>query len=413
MPARAKKKKADMAPADLVARWARGHQSGVVVPLRSQFADKPQCVRMSGRGAIDELREILRGADAPKRTMERALDESETGEDVSVWTCSTKAVDSYKTTFNPDGWVLDHFERNPVVLFAHDRGSMPIGKDVGAWIQPKKALKGVTRYAPADVNPFGHAVGAMVRWGGLNAVSVGFEPIEFEINEERDDGESFFVPVDFLSQRLLEYSVVPVPSNPEAVLEGRTLRDHLRAEGVDIRAMVEWCERALDGEALPNVGPLNVPRLLVERARKAIVSVGDGLVLAPSSYVRADDDEEKPPVAEGETPDEEEEEERAADDAAALCPECGHEGVVGDFVVEAEPSEEEVAELDEVPERALLAQCRKRGLAVGQVDHDEDGMSESDLDGLEAHLAMTARRAAEQAMVEVDGQLPGGRSSTT
>lgn len=71
----------------------------------------------------------------------------------------------------------------------------------------------------------------------MRAVSVGFVPKKWTRNEERAG-----YAVDFVEQELLEYSAVPVPANPEALLEAKSA-------GIDVAPMVEWAEKVLDGAA--------------------------------------------------------------------------------------------------------------------------------------------------------------------
>lgn len=67
----------------------------------------------------------------------------------------------------------------------------------------------------------------------MRATSVGFTPIKYQFNDERKHG------IDFLEQELFEYSCVPVPSNPEALIEAS-------AKGIDTTPLKEWAERVLD-----------------------------------------------------------------------------------------------------------------------------------------------------------------------
>jgi hypothetical protein len=65
--------------------------------------------------------------------------------------------------------------------------------------------------------------------------------------------------IDFLRQELLEFSCVPVPANPDALIQAR-------AKGIDTAPMVSWAERVLDGEPGTRA-PL--PRRKLERLAKA------------------------------------------------------------------------------------------------------------------------------------------------
>lgn len=140
---------------------------------------------------------------------------------------STAAKDRDGDTINPKGWILTNFLKNPVVLFGHDNRSLPIGKAVNIRLEGGE-LKASVKFANADMNPLAESVFQMVKAGFLNATSVGFSPVEFE----RNDGG-----IHFIKQELLEFSIVPIPSNPEALVT---------AKGINLLPMKEWFKEYLD-----------------------------------------------------------------------------------------------------------------------------------------------------------------------
>ncbi len=100
-----------------------------------------------------------------------------------------------------DGWELKNFKKNPVLLWSH-RQDFPIGKVLDIWKEGKKLMFKAKMYLKDEM---GMKVYNFLKDGMLNTVSVGFMPKEF------DDGK-------FTKQELFELSVVPVPSNPEAMV---------------------------------------------------------------------------------------------------------------------------------------------------------------------------------------------------
>lgn len=137
------------------------------------------------------------------------------------FTISTGAIDREKDTVSVAGWDIEAYVRNPVVLWGHKAGELPIGRciDIG---NDGTALRALVDFVPADMPEVGEraeAVLRMCRTGFLSATSVGFRPLEYKIAEDRDDGESWWPPVDFLRHELLEFSVVSVPANPEALID--------------------------------------------------------------------------------------------------------------------------------------------------------------------------------------------------
>ena len=158
------------------------------------------------------------------------------GEDrVLQFTISTGNPDRESDTISVDGWKLDNYRKNPVVLWAHDYSEPPVAKSLAEWVEEGK-LKSRAQFTPRELYPFGYMIYEMYKHGYMNAVSVGFLPLKWVHNEERDG----FFPIDFVEQELLEYSAVPVPANPEALIDARS-------KGIDLAPLVEWAEKVLDG----------------------------------------------------------------------------------------------------------------------------------------------------------------------
>ena len=115
-------------------------------------------------------------------------------------------TDRYGDTINPEGWVLKNFNKNPVLLWAHDHHTPTVGRALKVWVEGKVLMmKG--EFAPT---PFAQELKLLAENGFLRAFSVGFKPIDYKFN---DNG------VDFLSQELLEVSFVNVPAYAEALMK--------------------------------------------------------------------------------------------------------------------------------------------------------------------------------------------------
>lgn len=145
-------------------------------------------------------------------------------EDGSVsFVASTQGADRYGDTIDQKGWDTASYERNPVLLWAHDYNTRPVGK-VGRLDKGGDLTARDVSFTPAEMHAFGAEVGAMVAAGFLNTVSVGFLPKKWE---ERWDETKGFLGFHFLEMELLEISVVPVPANPQALVEGRAFAKSL------------------------------------------------------------------------------------------------------------------------------------------------------------------------------------------
>jgi HK97 family phage prohead protease len=121
---------------------------------------------------------------------------------------STEATDRDGESIKIDGWDTTNFKRNPVLLWAHDYRSLPIGKFVNIKRDHTlKALVGTIEWASFEANPFAQLVKQQFKEGIMSAFSVGFIP-------RKRNPEN---PLEIIEAELLEVSAVPVPANPEAL----------------------------------------------------------------------------------------------------------------------------------------------------------------------------------------------------
>jgi HK97 family phage prohead protease len=147
------------------------------------------------------------------------------------FTISTASIDRHGDKINQAGWRLDAYRKNPVVLWAHSYDGFPVAKSKSIWAEGD-ALKSIAAFVPNDNQAVGRraqGVYDLYKGGFLSATSVGFLPIKWAWTEDSDRKYG----VDFEEQELLEYSLVPVPANAEALIEARGM-------GVDIEPVLEW-----------------------------------------------------------------------------------------------------------------------------------------------------------------------------
>lgn len=178
-------------------------------------------------------------------------------DDRYTFTISSGGVDRDRDTIDPNGWKLDNYRKNPVVLFGHQSRQPPIGRaeNVGA---RDGALKADVVFAEPGTYALADTVRGLVDQDILRSTSVGFIPLKWTLDEERSG-------VDFFEQELYEFSIVPIPSNTDA------LRD---LKGVDLAPLVEWAELTLDTAKGPG---LWVPKE-VAQARK--IAAGEPVSVA-------------------------------------------------------------------------------------------------------------------------------------
>lgn len=154
---------------------------------------------------------------------------------------TTGSVDRDNDTISPKGWDTGDFMKNPVVLWAHDYSMLPVAMAIDL-VPTETGLESTAQFPPKGLHPFADTVFEMVKLGMLNATSVGFRPLEFTRDEERGG-------LNFVRQSLLEWSIVPVPANAEALIVARTA-------GIDVEPLQEWARKVLkltnpQGETVP------------------------------------------------------------------------------------------------------------------------------------------------------------------
>ncbi|MFA5385785.1 MAG: HK97 family phage prohead protease, partial [Eubacteriales bacterium] len=138
-----------------------------------------------------------------------------------VFKISTKAMDRDEDVMEPMGCDLTNYRANPVVLFAHDYQSPPIGKSIRESIYPE-FIESEVEFAPTA---FAQDCKKLCEGGFLNAASVGFNGIESEPVQGSKWGKHY------KKWELLEWSVVPVPANAGSLIQGA------KAKGLNLDAM--------------------------------------------------------------------------------------------------------------------------------------------------------------------------------
>ena len=151
---------------------------------------------------------------------------------------SNAAVDRSGDSFvDAKGWQLNDYLLNPVVLWDHNPHEPPVAKAVATYVEDN-ALKSVAFFPPA-ASALSESIYKMLQVGLLNACSVGFRPVEWKMSTRTVKlGDFEMRGLDFYKQYLLEWSIVSIPDNPEALRE--------KHKGLDLRPYAAWAEKALD-----------------------------------------------------------------------------------------------------------------------------------------------------------------------
>lgn len=132
-----------------------------------------------------------------------------------------------------DGWKFKAWKANPVVLWAHESWSLPIAQGLTVKLEGAGDSRIVVSTAEFETHEFAQNVLELIDRGTLRASSVGMKPLKIMFNEERGG-------IDFISQELLEWSIVPIPQNPRALLLAAN-------DGVNLAPLRKWSLGILDG----------------------------------------------------------------------------------------------------------------------------------------------------------------------
>lgn len=113
-------------------------------------------------------------------------------------------------------WDLKNYESNPIVLFGHDpsKPENVLGKALKITTEKdgdRTTTSALVQFAEAGTSKGVDTVWSLVKQGILKTVSVGFIPHAYK-NTDTDDS-----PTILSDNELLEFSIVPIPANPQAV----------------------------------------------------------------------------------------------------------------------------------------------------------------------------------------------------
>ena len=137
------------------------------------------------------------------------------GEPGTVFVASEESADRMGDIIEVAGWELENFQRNPVLMFAHDYRVAPIGTVPKVWVlKGLKQLLNTVSFDEAD--PLAAFIKGKYDRGVMRAESVGFRALEFELQEDVK-GILGMPALRFTKQELIEISAVPVPAHPAAL----------------------------------------------------------------------------------------------------------------------------------------------------------------------------------------------------
>jgi hypothetical protein len=200
---------------------------------------------------------------------------------------SSYRKDRHGTILNQENWMLDNYRKNPVVAYAHNLGKglitdpnpdFVIGKSTRIWIEGKgktARLEAEAQFEDAAINPMAEKIFRKLLFGSLSATSVGFMELgegKYGIGDEAlgRNNETYY----FDGQELLEWSVVNVPSNPDA--GKRKVKDG----GI---AAISYAARSLSWS---NLRPSKIEDFTVENILTLLDGIDANILMTDPSKVR-------------------------------------------------------------------------------------------------------------------------------
>ncbi|OCK44374.1 hypothetical protein BA195_06770 [Tenacibaculum soleae] len=129
---------------------------------------------------------------------------------------SSESVDTYSTVFKQDGADLSRYAAGGIVLYMHDSFSGDEDNILGRGEVFKEGaeLIGRVTFEPREINEKADKIFRKIENGTPFMASIGARVIKAELGDE-SRGEDKNI-VYFRAWQLLEFSVVPVGSNPDA-----------------------------------------------------------------------------------------------------------------------------------------------------------------------------------------------------
>jgi HK97 family phage prohead protease len=131
-----------------------------------------------------------------------------------------KTVTGYASTFQWDrdgerfvkgAWDLSSYQKNPVVLWAHDPYQAPIAKCTGI-VEDETGLRVMAQFDEKSERSM--EIFSLMQRGFINAFSVGFIRKSFVV-EDRGEGQK---GIAITQAELYEFSAVSIPANPGALV---------------------------------------------------------------------------------------------------------------------------------------------------------------------------------------------------
>ena len=233
--------------------------------------------------------------------MKRTEPTSSKKEKVS-FVASSATPDRYGDIIDQKGWILDNYKKNPVVLLNHDSNQLPIGKG-NVYIRNDQLTIDV-EFDSED--PRAKEVERKAKKGFMNAVSVGFRPLESKSRSELPTDHKYYGQrgMYYSKAELLEVSIVTIPANGEATMLEQKFYNAIKEE------ILKEVKEVIQDNLIVNKHILDVK----EEDDRYIVSFAKAEMEMEEDAMKEEEEEEKEMKEEEEEKEMEEEEEKYHDE---------------------------------------------------------------------------------------------------
>lgn len=124
---------------------------------------------------------------------------------------SNSAKDRYGESIVMEGIMIDAYMQNPVVLWGHDYSALPLGRTLQLTREAGN-LVALVQF-DTDLSEFANTVYQQILRGTISAASIGGLVKAYGLTEENTTDWETIAELE-----MVEWSVVPVPANPEALV---------------------------------------------------------------------------------------------------------------------------------------------------------------------------------------------------
>jgi HK97 family phage prohead protease len=231
-----------------------------------------------------------------QKTVTFAVKQANDSERTIEHVITARTVDRDGDVVEPRGVRSDNFRKNPVVLFGHNSWNFPVAKNVALDVTDDQIVA-LTQFAGLEqANAEAETAYRMARDGFLNAWSIGFMPITWSEDKALPGQDGWW----FKETELYEYSLVPIPSNPEALSRmakgyglpaGATEKDFLDAVRKDRKPYFDFGAAMLVGASKsPRPKTKEVSGDIKDAVLTALTAIHNAVVVAlrAGDYTTAD-----------------------------------------------------------------------------------------------------------------------------